>query len=448
MASHSRDSVSADAPFADDPQVVCRSAATTLTAATPSVRRFAVFQFPRPPAGERFPDDTAHLDRHCVLRRLWIEVAEPDSLAAIALAGSVDRELTAKFGAPAPHIDLPASGSAKWTNGRTWQYHATTVALGITPHEPGMNDAEHQRPERVHRIIIAAYGAASGLGVDDWQLDLDGWAAFDEAVGRASLMRADSAIQWSGLDQAGRDLRDLVSRLRQFRRETALSRDTSQDSVLVRAVNSALRAATTQPTGQRAASLLAIDIVIAAHAGTLDMDSTKSDARLRRLLDAAGARYEVNPLGAVYTYTRPFLWEAQRLDSAGPAGRAAFVELLATGFNTRPGCHDSTSGYRRVIADGERVLAGRAPFDPLVRLYVAEAHADIVAMASGVVPRDYVDPADFQREAASARQRAIVQYRTALTELREPAFRRAAWRGAFRLGVGSAGNTRFVCIYD
>jgi hypothetical protein len=449
MRAHATDTVSADVPVGEDPALVCRSAAAELSTTARRARRSAVFHFPQPPRGERFPDDTTNLARQCVLRALWIDVAERDSLGAIALADSIGRTLTETLGAPASRVDL-GSGAGQWTNGGTWRTSGTTVVLGVTPHQPGVNDLETgSRPEQLRRVIVAAYGAASGLGVDDWQLDLEGRAGVDEAMARASLARADSAIGWSALGDAGRDLRAVASRVRQIRRDNALSRDSALDTVLVRGVKLALDAAASIRRPQRAAALLAIDLIVAAHAGILDMDTAKSDNRFRQRLDSLGARYEENPLGAVYTYARPFLWEAQRLDPLGPAGRTAFVELMATGFNTHPGCQDTTSGFRRVIADGERALARRDRTDPVVQFFVAEAYADIVAMASGVIPREYVDPKDFVSEAPAARRKAIAHYRAALAGLRDTAFRRAAWLAAFRLGVGAAPrSTHFVCIYD
>ena len=192
IGSHPRDSVGTEIPVGDDPALVCRTAVAREANASPSVRRFAVFHFPDPPSGEAFPADTTHLDRRCVLRALWVDIAERDSLRALALAESIARALTARFGAAANRIEMMGIGAGKWTNGRTWKTSATTVVLGITPHEPAVDDPEGgRRLETLRRVIVAAYGPGSGLGNDDWTLDLDGHAAVEVErpieIGRAHV---------------------------------------------------------------------------------------------------------------------------------------------------------------------------------------------------------------------------------------------------------------------
>ena len=79
---------------------------------------------------------------------------------------------------------------------------------------------------------------------------------------------------------------------------------------------------------------------------------------------------------------------------------------------------------------------------------MAQAYGDIVALAAGSA---YTEPDknDYQPEAASARMRAIEEFRIAFASSNKTPGAREAWPDAWRLVAGlPPGKIHFYCIYD
>jgi hypothetical protein len=230
--------------------------------------------------------------------------------------------------------------------------------------------------------------------------------------------------------------------------------ETLTDSMLLSALEPWVRVADTLPSRARAAALLLADRVMeeARLASLLEPDSTALRSRLERL----GARFEQHALGGRnYMYVNNWLGEAIRLDRDGPIGQRALLVLLRHGFYTGPGCGGERyrdEEFRRVIAEGERALAGQVDpaLRPKIERLVAEAYGDIVYLASGNgYASEYFDPPAYGAEAPEARRKAIEHYDAALRLTADPLTRTGLAQAAWRLRSGLAPLIpRFVCVYD
>ena len=114
-------------------------------------------------------------------------------------------------------------------------------------------------------------------------------------------------------------------------------------------------------------------------------------------------------------------------------------------------CADTAyEGFRRVILEGERFLTRtRQPeLRTKVRLLLAQAYSDIVALADGAGDQ-YVDAGKYQTQARWARYMAIVHYRQFWRLTENSRDRTRAAKAIWRLSAGAPPtNTHFFCVYD
>lgn len=448
MSSHPGDVVSEDVPTGVMPDHLCRIATTRLDITGRSIIRSAVFNVANPPPGEVLPTDTNHVaEQDCHLRAIWLETVEADPLRAQVVADSFARLLDVTLGASRFGIAMSGVGTGQWTDGRTWTGRGTTVVLGIVPpylHGPSGDATPQPTPQRV---VVAAFAPHSGLDPLRARMERinqdDEWEDERELV----LARTDSAIQWAELPRIAVDLRRVLAGVRSARFSDSLATP-AFDSALVRAVSTIRDTAPFLRPSRRAAAFLAGDLVLQSAVRSLDaVDTTSGDFHLRRALEQSGVPFEHEPLGAVHVYTRPWLWEAYRLDSLGRAGHMAFMTLLAAGWSTKPQCADGADAYNRVIQRGEAELR-RSTADPLIHYYVGLAYHDIVSLARGGALDDYVDREDVVPLAPAARAKAIEHFRAALAAPGDRRMRRHAWRTAMALLLNRSLGTRYFCVYD
>ncbi|PYV74130.1 MAG: hypothetical protein DMG96_21080 [Acidobacteria bacterium] len=140
-----------------------------------------------------------------------------------------------------------------------------------------------------------------------------------------------------------------------------------------------------------------------------------------------------------------------RLDPDGHAGELAFLTLTEMGFETSGKCADQREeGFRAVIAQGQEYVRRRpgSVIEPDLHFLMAQAYGDIVHLAAG---DEYGESgrAKYQPEAASARTRAIEQFRIAFGSANNTRQAREAWPDAWRLVAGlPPSKTHFLCFYD
>ena len=194
------------------------------------------------------------------------------------------------------------------------------------------------------------------------------------------------------------------------------------------------------PPAQRAAGLLAADLLLTAVELTDGSPLGRVENPLRSQVEQQGAVFQYNELGGSYSYTNNWLKQAQELDPNGKVGQLSTLVSLAGG----------SCDFRQVIRDGERLLSQDidAPTAAQVHFMVADAYADIVALAGGAAEDSKYDPAQFQGEADSARNKALQYYQDGLSVDNASEKAKAAWRQAWRLSAGLLPDTRYVCVND
>jgi hypothetical protein len=455
LRSHPSDRISEIAPVEGIRDPFCRAAVVKMELASRTLVRSALFYMPVPPKGEKLPTDTARVAEDlCVFRTLVLSSEEMDwptgHAARDALAPLIDKRL----GAHRDGLELGAGGISGTTEGRTWKGPGTTVVIATAPSQkPVAIDVNApETPDttpKLSRVFAVAYAPGSGVqDFDIWRSRNEQQAA-QRAEDRKSLYRnADSAIVWAVLPGIAADLRTVLTYLRNRDEDKENQQRPPQvDTALLRALKATHDAAPSLPPPRRAAALLAADIALFA---TLPMLPADSNNALRSALTSLGITFDDLPIDQLVQNTRPWLWEAYRLDSLGRAGRVAFVELLAQGWTTRGACNESEQGggeYARIIAHGEAALS-RGDNNALIHYYVASAYKTIYDLAN-YGDNEYFDSNAAKPQAETARLKGIEHYRAALESLPDRVLRREAWTKAMRLILRRSGEQpEYVCFYD
>jgi hypothetical protein len=214
-----------------------------------------------------------------------------------------------------------------------------------------------------------------------------------------------------------------------------------------------LNAVSTLPPARRAAGVYAADrlLSVASDMGWQEL-SDKEKPELRTAFEAIGASFGYDELGASYCYAGNWLSEARELDPGGTVGQMAVLVSLARGgapILDKNKDEDSNETFRTVVVDGRWLLAKNPDSATAAQIHfiMGDAYSDIVALAGGTEP-DYGDPAKYQPEADSARQKALEHYRAglAIDAISETA--KDTWLQAWHLSAGLLPTTRYVYIYD
>lgn len=411
-----------------------------------------LFNLPAPPSDEMLPADTARLaERVCQLRAFWFEVEEPDSARAQEIATVFSRLLQQKLGQSINNeATVGARGAGQWLQPRTWKGPGTTVVLGISPPEYHRTEegTDTTRLIQARTVTVVAYAPNGGLddvSSSDWDRSvahLDEEEAWQKAWRFQTIDSAIARVRVAGIAS------DLQAVMRRVRAIGHLDSAPQGHAELVRAARAIREATRTLPPAQGATLLFAGDLVLTAAAGAFDpADISSSRYRLYKNLTAAGVRYGPEAYMVGYPYTRSWLWEAYGLDSLGQTGRAALIELLATGWKTTAGCEDNVDQIALVIEHGQAAMR-RGEIDPMVQYYVGMAYQDRFSLARGDYYQGYADPRRYEAQAEEARVLGIERLRTSLLALKPRHLRRDAWRTGIRLMVGKPSQPRYFCFDD
>jgi hypothetical protein len=425
---------------------LCRTSIAKVKVEGQTMLRSTVFDMSAPPIGEQLPADSIEaFNQFCTLRTIWMSAYFPDSTSAQVFADSVRRVIAARLGTPKLQASL-FTYEAEKAIGNTWKTQATTVVLAVQPAFPDALDksivADSSKGPKSNRVLLVGYAPGSSVqNFDDhWareKIQLDFAAKFAYA-------EADSAIGWANVPTIATDLRFVIQQLR----DEAIRDDTKRDPrvipALLRAVKATHDIARTLPPSRRAAALFATDVVLFAALPYVPTDTLQP---INRALIATGITFDHLPIGDVLQNTRPWLWEAYRIDSLGRGGHAAFVELLSRGWSTRGACNEGGSSHEKIIEHGDAALK-RGDTDPMVHYHVASAYKTIWDSAHMPDQNELVDPTPFRPRADAARAQAIAHYRAALAGLPNGPQRRQAWIDAVKLILGSSEQPEHICFYD
>ncbi|HUA18481.1 MAG TPA: hypothetical protein VMB25_07030 [Bryobacteraceae bacterium] len=207
---------------------------------------------------------------------------------------------------------------------------------------------------------------------------------------------------------------------------------------------SALKAAS---RSQRAAGLLAADLLLEAAEDAGQVPGWPQRPGERTELEDLGADFELNEVAGDYSYARTWAKRALRLDPQGVVGQMVVIGSLARGSCDAAG----SEFFRQVLRDGEGLLAKGldAHAAGQVHFMVGDAYSDIVAIAGGDDgPNGEYDGSRFRNEADANRKRALQHYRAGLALDNRSENARDAWRQAWRLAAGLLPGERYVCFGD
>ncbi len=441
-------------PYDPEIEEICRTVGARTTVGGRAATRWAVFTVPRPTPDETLPDDGPDVaDRVCHLRAIWVSVEEADSAGARAFAGKLAQLIDAKLGRGILRTKMGGPGHARWKEPRKWSGPGTTVVLGISHQEnreiaadEGAVDTQKIWPQSVSVIAYAPYGGLDDIGGPDYERAN---AYLDEEEGwekKWYFDHADSAIARVTIPSIAADLRIVTQHMRT---SPFLNAPSPASAALVRAAAAIHDRAPGLEPAQRAALLLAGDLVLQSAASAFDSgsDTTNAYYRLYKSLVAAGVEYGGEAYMVGFPYGRKWLWDAYGLDSLGTAGHAAMIELLATGWRTAKGCSDKEDEMTLIIQHGEAAMR-RGDIDPLIQYYVGIAYQDIYSLARGHYYDGEAYTAGYEAKADEARVRGIERLRTSLLSLKERHLRRDAWRTAVRLMLNKTTQPRYFCWVD
>jgi hypothetical protein len=454
------DSVPAGAPAEE----ICRTTRSRIPVEGRTGFLWALFDVPDPASTDRLPAATSDIaERICRLRAFWLQIEEPDSVRAHDLALALGRRIRNKFGRGDARVKMGGRGTDGWLDPRTWRGPGTTLVVGVSPPEiehvelppPPESDSEEvvletRKTDSVRvvaprTVSLVAYTPHSGLdeaGSDEWE-QAHAYVTEEEEWSKNWVFeKADSAIVHVPIATVMSDLMQVIHAVRNFGSTDPVP---GAGSALVRAVKTIHDRAPSLGPAQRAALLLAGDLALSMAAPAFETDSSKSSFRRYKALTAAGAEYGPETYMIGYPYTRSWLWDAYRLDSLGNAGRAALVELLATGWKTEGGCGTDVDQIGLVIEHGEAAMR-RGDKDPLIPYYVGIAYQDRFSLARGNYYEGYADPMHYEPKAEESRLLAIERLRQALLTLKQPHLRRDASRKVMRLLLSKPSQPRYFCF--
>ncbi|HYL21194.1 MAG TPA: hypothetical protein VEU74_05510 [Gemmatimonadales bacterium] len=448
LRTHPADSFAIFAPARDRdnnrPWCARASARDTLPGGEPVVRR-AYFYPPAPPSSLELPAESAGPDlvrRECLLAAIWIESPVSDTSAGRARAEAIRAAMGRLYGPVRPGPDaitprpLPESlqkavarfggfeslrlgvsffGSAGWRTLGRWEADSATI---VSAFDAGLG------PTAPRRVLGIAFFPRSGfVRPPEVVSDLDDDPAADTRFSAAAR-------------RAGLDARATAAML-------ALPSSHAPDSVHLAALRTWLAAARGLDSAHRAAALFVAD-------GAAPPGFERKDSAALVPFQALGFEFVFSELDGGYNYTHNLLEHALRLDPDGPIGEMVRLYKVHRGFNLNGMCGGGGDAFRKVIAEGEALLAGAKDPGLQAELHflIGDGYADIVALAAGEGD-EYADTTAYAPEAAQARRNAIAQYRAGLGLDRRSAKARSSWLEAWRLMAGlPPTTTHFFCVYD
>jgi hypothetical protein len=456
LKSHPGDKVGVVPPVTNIDDPFCRSAVAKTHLLGRTLVRSALFYIPAPPKGEKLPTDTATAAAGCELRTVVLESEEMNFPAGHALGDSIARLVDKRLGEHRDSLTFGAGGLRGLEGGKMWSGPGTSVVVGTesvgkvaSKQGKAVSNEEEELPTpSVHaatgKTFAVAYAPGSGAqDFDLWDARYKGQAA-QRAEDQQSLYRnVDSALTWAALPAVTADLKTVLVflRTRDVDKPGDL-RPPQVDVALLRAIKAINSAAPSLPAPRRAAALLAGDVALFATLATFNADTNQT---ISRTLDLLGISFAPLPGENGYQNTRRWLWEAYRLDSAGRAGRAAFVELLGLRWPVTGACQ--VKEYARMIEQGEAELK-KGNNDPLVHFYVGAAYKTIYDFAN-FSGGDYAPDSSVKQQSESARLKGIEHFRAALESLPNGPVRREAWMKAMQLLLRRTGEQpEYVCFED
>ncbi len=405
--------------------------------------RHAFFYAPPPPSSFALPDgiQAGELLDRCVLGSIRIRLADPNEGRGEELARAARSKMNGKLGRQGEsrrYLTFPGAAYWKeitcWRSGPATFFSAIVIPNPISSSPPG--------------VLAFGYLPISDLRVED---EVPPRTPNVDDVPEPMLR----SMVLSGITGPPQDeMRGLFREA--LRRDFYSGPDGEIPAILAEEVQDIiarwLAKADGLPDPRRAAALFAADQILQDVQRASSISDPSDGKAARDALSLIGAEFGPEPMGSPRViYKNSWLWEAYRLDPAGPAGEMAFLDLMNRGFDTSQTCAEGGDSFRRVIERGEEYL--RRPHDPKVRqtveLMVAEAYLDIMAMAAGAASTFGEDPAPYREQTPEARLMAVRHFRAGLMNAADSPEIRAAWSAAWHTLAGIPPRSlRFYCSGD
>jgi hypothetical protein len=432
-----------------------------------AVVRALYFYPPRVPSPIIFPTvDASSPFSACTLAivRLEAEASTSETGRGHAIAQAVSQRFTQIYGISNDPEEVRRRSVNFWgKDGGHWVATSDIIAnydtkLGLDPNAP---DQLIQGP--VVRVVAS-------LPHQDELANRSPWAPVDRSLEAAQFHRAVTA---AGVDAATSQRMErlyetdvaLADRLTKEAEEIckthcvpeAMPKPPGDDgrAPLVPLLQDWFQALKTAEPAGRAAGLFAADRLLLAFGSVRPGDhfggeqqSTPEQTKLRTELQNLGATFATGFEDLTYHYAESWLDQAVQLDPDSEGGRLALVTWMSTGFSCDK---DGSEGFRKVISEGEAVLAKNidAPTAAQIHFMVGDAYSDIVAIAGGKSGANgEYDPSQYETEAEADRAKALAHYRAGLAIDNTSKNAKDAWRQAWHLSTGIVPGERYVCFGD
>ncbi len=408
------------------------------------IDRAAVFYPPAPPSDLKLPGQASeNLRNDCVLGHVSVEVREKNAQHADRVAELLRQAVSAEVGTGKSDLQLHGTGAAYWFKEGLWRRGQATLYSARTVFRAwpsgGFGDET--------RVFLVLAGDRSRDRVDTPPTSDEERASY-VAAHNATMRRIETSINLAQNDSAVAEIRAKFPVV-QAANEKLRFPEVPERGEIVRTIAKWVSASAKLPPRQRAAALFAADQLFSESGGAF---WEKEDDPLARMLIEQGAEFKPYAIGDGFAYQHTWLKQARTIDPDGPVGESAFYTLMTMGFETSGMCiEQGGEGFRAVISEGSRYLQQhpRTAMAADIHLMMADAYADIVALADGG-GYDSSDSKKYVAEAPSARLRAIDEYRAAIRDTRlDTVSANRAWTSAWSLLAGIARRgTRFYCVYD
>jgi hypothetical protein len=380
----------------------------------------------------------------CRLGFVWAEVEDVDASRAERLADATRESLASVLGTAQLNAEVSWWAASYWRKTAFWKQGGLSLATATTNYEAWDSDGAG----KTTRVLVAAAGGASDISLEPFESPID---APEEAVEAFRIVesRVNEAISTAAVGgTVEANVRSALKLLSDVTPPWHYPTDADRKFIL-NAINEWVVSAPSSPPARRAAVLFVADQLLGESGSGWGRNE---GLPIRRQLEAHGAEFNWAPLGDVWVYTHSWLRQSLEIDPDGRIGDLAFITLMERGFETSGTCSDQRgSGFRAVIQEGGEFLRKKrdSPLSSDIHLLMAEAWGDIVTLANGGGYDESVS-AEYKSEAASARTRAIEEYRLAFASpIQRRVKGREAWTNAWRLMAGlTPSRTYFYCVYD
>lgn len=391
----------------------------------------AFFYPPRPPSDYKLPeyDSSEKMLGSSELGLIWISIRKAPA-EGIPLAQEISRSYKRRY-ADAQSSPLAYYNSGFWSAATSWRFGRVTVVSAYSNY-----DGE---------VIAFIFSSRSGL---DELCDVKAEPSYGNSY---SFSRIRDLMKLSKMeDRSQTAIEEILELSDDWQNSIGTNKPILTPCRVVETLGHWITEAMQKPDPQRAAALLASDLVLATIQHAFKISELEEGEEARLELVKLGAHFIRHPILNCMIYSRSWLREAQRRDPDGPVGELCFLILMETGFDPTGTCAETSEKFMAVIENGEKYMRKREGIAHWreIEIMIGDAYRDIVAVAEGLAD-EYLDPGKYKELARVALPKAIEHYRLGLQNAQTSRQNGMAWSEAWRLMAGLPPiSIRYLCIID